>query len=42
LTVAELLGHSDGRMVATTYQHLHRARPHLKAALKKAASGGAA
>jgi integrase len=42
LTVAELLGHADGRMVATTYQHLGKAHGYLKDALKKAAAGGAA
>ena len=35
LTVAELMGHANGRMVATTYQHLTKAHAHLKDALKK-------
>jgi integrase len=36
LTVAELLGHVDGRTLATTYQHLAQEEGHLKEALKKA------
>jgi integrase len=43
LAVAELMGHSTGRMVAETYSHMNRATDHLKEALKRAdedASGG--
>jgi integrase len=40
LAVAELMGHSSGRMVAETYSHMNRANAHLKDALRKA-SGGA-
>jgi integrase len=36
LAVAELLGHSTGRMVAETYSHMHRATAHLKEMLKNA------
>ena len=36
LTVAELLGHADGKMVATVYSHLHTADRHLRETLKKA------
>jgi len=36
LAVAELMGHSNGRMVAETYSHMNRASAHLKEALKKA------
>jgi hypothetical protein len=36
LAVAELLGHSTGRMVAENYSHVNRANAHLKDALKKA------
>jgi len=41
LAVAELMGHSSGRMVAETYSHMNRANAHLKDALKKAAGGDA-
>ena len=43
LAVAELMGHSTGRMVAETYSHMNRATEHLKETLKKAdedVSGG--
>lgn len=33
LTVAELLGHKDGAMLARVYQHLHRNPEHLKKVL---------
>jgi integrase len=36
LAIAELLGHSTGRMVAETYSHMNRATAHLKETLKKA------
>ena len=36
LAVAELMGHSTGRMVAETYSHMNKATAHLKEALKKA------
>lgn len=39
LTVAELMGHADGKMVATVYSHLHRAEGHLRDTLTKAAGG---
>jgi integrase len=39
LAVAELLGHSTGRMVAETYSHMNKATAHLKEALKKADEG---
>ncbi len=41
LTVAELLGHANGQMVATTYQHLGKADKHLMETLKKASTAGA-
>lgn len=41
LTVAELMGHVNGQMVATTYQHLNKADGHLREALKKSASDSA-
>ena len=34
LTVAELMGHADGKMVATTYSHMNRADRHLRDALE--------
>jgi len=37
LTVAELLGHADGTMLARVYQHLDQSDAHLRAALQKAA-----
>lgn len=40
LAVAELMGHSSGKMVAETYSHMNRATAHLKETLKRA-SGGA-
>ncbi|MBP3958415.1 tyrosine-type recombinase/integrase [Gemmata sp. G18] len=42
LTVAELLGHADGKMVATTYSHLHTADRHLRDTLKKASGDASA
>lgn len=36
LTVAALLGHSDGTMLAKVYQHLDQSDAHLREALKKA------
>ncbi len=36
LTVAELLGHADGTMLAKVYQHLDQSDAHLREALKKA------
>lgn len=33
LTVAELLGHKDGRMLSTTYSHMNKADCHLRRAL---------
>lgn len=41
LTVAELLGHADGKMLATTYQHLSAADSHLRETLRKASGDGA-
>jgi integrase len=41
LAVAELMGHSTGRMVAETYSHMNRATAHLKETLKKSSGGGA-
>src|SRR5439155_8652427 len=40
LAVAELMGHSTGRMVSETYSHMNRANAHLREALRRA-SGGA-
>jgi integrase len=37
LTVAELLGHADGTMLAKVYQHLDQSDAHLRAALRQAA-----
>jgi integrase len=42
MAVAELMGHSTGRMVAETYSHMNKAVAHLKDALKKAAEGAEA
>ena len=39
LTVAALLGHSDGTMLAKVYQHLDQSDAHLRSALKKAGVG---
>jgi integrase len=36
LAVAELMGHSTGRMVAETYSHMNRATDHLKDTLRRA------
>ena len=38
LTVAALMGHSDGAMVRTTYSHLDQDQDHLMAALRKASA----
>jgi site-specific recombinase XerD len=35
LAVAELMGHVNGQMVATTYSHMNRADAHLDEALRK-------
>jgi integrase/recombinase XerC len=40
LTVAALMGHANGRMVAETYSHMNRADDHLQNALTKASSNG--
>ena len=37
LTVAELMGHANGQMVATTYSHLNRADQHLHEQLERSA-----
>ena len=42
LAVAELMGHSDGKMVATVYSHMNRADQHLRDTLKKAGGGAGA
>jgi integrase len=42
VTVAELMGHANAVMVATTYSHMNKAEDHLRAALRKAAEGAAA
>lgn len=43
LTVAELMGHSNGQMISQVYSHMNRAEAHLAEALKKgSASGGEA
>jgi integrase len=34
LTIAELMGHSDGRMLASTYQHLDQHTEHLRKVLE--------
>jgi integrase len=41
LTVSELLGHSNGTMLATVYQHLDKQSSHLREALKNSAAGDA-
>lgn len=38
LAVAELMGHTTGRMAAETYSHMNRAIAHLKEALRKGSS----
>ena len=38
LTVAEIMGHRDGRMLAQTYQHLHHKGEHLRRVLENRAS----
>ena len=38
LTVAEIMGHRDGRMLAQTYQHLHHKGDHLRRVLENRAS----
>lgn len=40
LTVAQLMGHADGKMVASVYSHLGKADRHLRETLKKASGGG--
>lgn len=42
MAVAELLGHSNGQMVSTTYSHMNKATEHLKEVLRKASEGGKA
>lgn len=42
MAVAELMGHTNGRMVAETYSHMNRATEHLKETLRKADGGGEA
>lgn len=39
LTVAELMGHSNGQMIALVYSHMNRAEDHLQAALRKGSNG---
>jgi integrase len=39
-TVAELLGHSDTKMVSAHYSHLHERREHLRAAARSIRPGG--
>ena len=38
LTVAQLMGHSNGTMVAATYSHMNQAHGHLQEALRKGAA----
>ncbi len=40
LTVAALMGHADGKMVASVYSHMNKAEDHLREALNRA-NGGA-
>ncbi|WP_232069884.1 tyrosine-type recombinase/integrase [Gemmata massiliana] len=40
LTVAELLGHADGTMLARVYQHLDSSDAHLRKALRRAGGSG--
>jgi integrase len=42
MAVAEILGHSNGQMVSTTYSHMNKATEHLKEALRKASGDDAA
>ncbi len=42
LAVAELMGHSSGRMVSETYSHMNRANTHLKELLRKASGDASA
>ena len=39
LTVAELMGHADGSMLAKVYQHLDKADAHLRTVLRRASEG---
>ena len=39
LVVAELMGHANGQMVATTYSHMNAATDHLKKALQEKPAG---
>lgn len=39
LAVAELMGHSNGRMLNEVYSHMNKATGHLREALKKAGGG---
>jgi integrase len=39
LTVAELMGHANGRQVATTYSHMSKATDHLKSAAEERPEG---
>lgn len=40
LTVSELLGHADGRMLATTYSHMNKAHSHVERALNNRKTHG--
>jgi integrase len=40
LTVAALMGHADGKMVAAVYLHLGTADDHLRKTLTRASEGG--
>jgi len=42
LTVAALMGHASGKMVADVYSHMNRAETHLRQALTKGAEGAVA
>jgi integrase len=42
LTVAELMGHANGQMIATVYQHLNKAEGHLDRVLREASEGSPA
>ncbi len=39
LSVAEIMGHSNGQMIATVYQHLNKADAHLDDALRRVSDG---
>ena len=42
LTVAALMGHASGKMVAEVYSHMNQADDHLRKAITKESAGGAA